>query len=61
MAPVPYWKNKYNQKIFEKFNKLDLDVRMKIVGNNMAMKSETNLKSFTSTKLPRVTRLRVPN
>jgi hypothetical protein len=57
-APVPYWKNQYNQKIFEKFNQLDLDVRMKIVGSNMIKKSETKLKSLSSSKLPRVSRLK---
>ena len=30
-----YWKNPYYEKILERFNKLDLDVRMKIVGSNV--------------------------
>lgn len=58
-APVPYWKNQYNQKIFDKFNQLDLDVRMKIVGSNVTKKNETRLKSHSSTKLPMVNRLKV--
>lgn len=57
---MPYWKNQYNQRIFEKFNQLDLDVRMKIVGSNMVKKAETKLKSRSSTQLPRVPRWRPP-
>lgn len=61
LEPVPYWKNQYNQKIIEKFNQLDLDIRMKIVGSNMIKKSETRLKSHSGVHLPRVARLRSPN
>jgi hypothetical protein len=53
VAEMPYWRNRANQRIIEKFNKFDLDVRMKIVGSNV-LKSNTHLKAHSTTKLPKI-------
>lgn len=54
---MPYWKNQYNQKIIEKFNQLDLDVRMRIVGSTLP-KTKPKAPAASLQRLPQVSKLR---